>query len=430
MRHAATTALIPLLSLFAGPALSQPPSAPPSSATAPAGTELPRIFAGVPFAEALKDSADGAGFLFVKGTADWCMPCKQMDRTTFVDPRVRAFFAKDNRIIEVDSDRQPEIARPLKMRMLPTTLVYKGGVEIDRAVGLINPDQFAAWIDRLKGGQTNMSIIAGRIDAAAKGGQAVAVSDRVVYTDHLLCARRYDDATAELARLWEDTASAGGQAAQLRASFVPEAMRELADAHPPAKDRLKALRDAAAGKAKAAPASAQPADDLLILNDILGDSAATLAWFDAAKASPEGLALARRLAPRLEPALVAAGRWVDLGKLPEDPSAGVRQMAGVLARLRAASRPELPQMLTMYRAEVAKLYAALLAADREADAASMLSAAIPADDTGELRLAVVSRALDAKQPRPAQRELLDAAAAKGTDVEAARKALVAALDGK
>ncbi|MUW14008.1 thioredoxin [Halorubrum sp. CBA1125] len=62
--------------------------------------------------------------------ADWCGPCQMME------PAVEAVAAAtDAAVAKVDIDANPEIARELGARSIPTLLVYADGEVVDRLVG-------------------------------------------------------------------------------------------------------------------------------------------------------------------------------------------------------------------------------------------------------------------------------------------------------
>lgn len=56
--------------------------------------------------------------LVLEFTAEWCAPCKQMERTTLVDSRVVELL-KQVVFVRIDTDQQPEIAEKLGVVGLP-----------------------------------------------------------------------------------------------------------------------------------------------------------------------------------------------------------------------------------------------------------------------------------------------------------------------
>ncbi|MFI5396355.1 MAG: cytochrome c biogenesis protein CcdA [Candidatus Binatia bacterium] len=79
--------------------------------------------------------------------ADWCVPCREMEHTTFRDPHVRqqaerfAMFKAD---ITRDSEDADEIVGRYRIRGVPTVLVFdSSGLEVQRLIGYIGPEEMA-----------------------------------------------------------------------------------------------------------------------------------------------------------------------------------------------------------------------------------------------------------------------------------------------
>ena len=78
--------------------------------------------------------------------ADWCLPCKEMDRTTFVDPRITE-EARDFVMLQADATRStPEVEAQVKELAIvgvPTTLfIDRRGNERKRLIGYVSPKRF------------------------------------------------------------------------------------------------------------------------------------------------------------------------------------------------------------------------------------------------------------------------------------------------
>lgn len=59
--------------------------------------------------------------------ADWCGPCRQLA------PMLEDISAE---VVKVDVDANPELAREHGIMSLPTLVLFRGGKEIDRIVGM------------------------------------------------------------------------------------------------------------------------------------------------------------------------------------------------------------------------------------------------------------------------------------------------------
>jgi thioredoxin 2 len=77
--------------------------------------------------------------------ADWCGPCKAMAphfaaAAQALEPRAR--FAK------LDTEAAPETAQRFRIQGIPTVVLFSGGREIARHVGLMTKDAIAAFLQR------------------------------------------------------------------------------------------------------------------------------------------------------------------------------------------------------------------------------------------------------------------------------------------
>lgn len=423
MRH---ILLLPLLAGLAAPALAQSgvTAPPPAQAAQPTAKDRP-AFSNLTFDQARAANEKDGKILFVKGTADWCQPCKIMDATTFRDPRILEWLKSSGTLIDVDTDLEPKLGQALRIRVMPTLVVFKDGKEIDRAIGMLQPDTFHAWQKRLGSGQTNMSIIADRITK-----QQAAPQDRLVYLDHLMGSGQLEAAVAEATWLWENLPASNPQIAGMRQQIVVPAWAEIAK-NEALKPRVAEVRDRAEAKVKAEPRGVYTLEDWLILNEALGDDARVLAWFDEAKAKPEQLAAAEQLWYRVDPVLARAQRWTDVALLCRDPATRAQQSYQMVhvARQRG-TEADVAKAAELYTAEVAKLYVSMLAANRPSDAAKLTDVVLKVDTAGDAALALVDRALEAGQPREEQHALLKFAKDKGQHTDDLTQKLASALARK
>ncbi len=87
--------------------------------------------------------ADAEVPVLVDFYADWCGPCKMM--APFVDAVARQYVGKAL-VAKLDTDRAQRTAGGFGIRGIPTTIVFKGGKEVDRRVGAIQQRDLEAML--------------------------------------------------------------------------------------------------------------------------------------------------------------------------------------------------------------------------------------------------------------------------------------------
>jgi len=81
-------------------------------------------------------------YTLIKMAADWCMPCCQME--PIVKKALEGF---DNvSLIEVNVDKEPDMARKYKVRSIPMLVLIKGDNIIGTMVGAKSVNEIKAFL--------------------------------------------------------------------------------------------------------------------------------------------------------------------------------------------------------------------------------------------------------------------------------------------
>ena len=86
----------------------------------------------------------GSGVALVDLYADWCGPCKMMAPT--IDKIAEAFEGRA-KVGKLNVDDHPESAGALGVSSIPTVVVFKGGSEVARFVGVQSESALAKAIE-------------------------------------------------------------------------------------------------------------------------------------------------------------------------------------------------------------------------------------------------------------------------------------------
>ena len=75
--------------------------------------------------------------------AGWCGPCRTMapalvEASARLEPKVR--------IIKLNSEAEPDIARRIGIRAVPTMILFRGGRELGRVSGAMGARQIVDWV--------------------------------------------------------------------------------------------------------------------------------------------------------------------------------------------------------------------------------------------------------------------------------------------
>ncbi len=156
--------------------------------------------------------------------APWCEPCKQL--TPMLEEGVRAAGGK-LRLVKINVDENQGLAQQLQVKSVPAVYLFKNGQPADGFVGMQQPSQIRAFVDKAAGGAGQAqeeALLAAAKAAEAEGDTGTAVA---AYQEVLRADDGNPNAIAGLAKL----ALASGDADTARAMLeqVPEEHAEHAE---------------------------------------------------------------------------------------------------------------------------------------------------------------------------------------------------------
>lgn len=385
----------------------------------------PTFFDSRTFAEA-SEAAKGLSTLhLVHVTSAACEECQRLERDVWTDPGVGIWLKESAIATSVDLDDRPDLATALKVSGGPAVILFRDGVELGRTAELARGIDLIVWATRVDQGDRQIHSLRASLEKAPNEFTRRLTRQSLVRA--LVSVERYDEATEEWLWLWDHPTEMDLRRGMLVASVEAQTLTQLAEAHPPARKAMEELRARIEAAIDSNQATALDEMKFVVLNEVLDDETKTIAWLDRMKADPAWASRLSRLEDCLKTTLIRHDRWADYGLLLRDP---LRRIGVGWTPPRPPDADPKTQVVADLSREVqrdsaADIYAALLAAKREDEAAKVAAKARELDPTTAMVVTLVRRALLAEQPRPAQREFLSGHT--GSEVDDLRERLERAL---
>ena len=83
------------------------------------------------------------GPVLVKFGAEWCGPCRQMHHSL---AEIKSRRLSGLKIVEVDIDKKPELARHYSISSIPRTMLFVNGKYTSAQQGSMSADEIEAWV--------------------------------------------------------------------------------------------------------------------------------------------------------------------------------------------------------------------------------------------------------------------------------------------
>lgn len=104
------------------------------------------LFENVAWSEARMQTS---GYIFVDAYAEWCIPCKKMEKEVFALDSVGAFMnAKAHAYkFDIDTEKGKEFSREYAVEVLPTYFIFdSAGTLLNKQFGYKSTDVFLEWV--------------------------------------------------------------------------------------------------------------------------------------------------------------------------------------------------------------------------------------------------------------------------------------------
>lgn len=376
-----------------------------SIVAAPPAFCAPDVFSNRTYEKGLAEAQKSKKLLVVDFMAEWCGPCKQMDKVTWPEGSVSSFLQKNAVCVQVDVDKRKDIAKKYDVSGMPTIMMFRAPdyeKPFDRVIGYLTPPELLAWLKAVNQGKKHADVLRDTAKAAIGKGGAPEVKARFQLAQQFAADRNFDATADELAWIWKNLPKEAPQLMAVRGTGIARMMEEIVKMHPAAKAKFKPLRDSIEADAMKGK-SPSIIDDWITLNEVLGEKDKTLKWFDKIKTDKSQQANISKAGFKLVDVLISSNRWKDVSYVYPDPKATLKRSVQLRKEL-PAHEAEFGQKI--FRLESAICYATLLANKKDAEASEFAHLVLKEDQSTAVRAALVRMALSAGEARQEQLEWL------------------------
>lgn len=388
--------------------------------------DLPPAFSDVTLDAAKKQVEGSEKVVVIKFTADWCPPCKAMDKTTWRDESVVKWVKEHGVALQVDVDKDQKTAMAYNIEAMPTMVMLRGGKEIARTVGYLKPEQMLSWMEAAATGKAPAPSQMAKPTAPERS----AVEVLIAQLDENIQDKKYEDAVVTIQELWSDS---NARDSMRQIGLAPELRGQLAAAMkgtPRAKGAIGAIRDSIEKQTgERSLEMIGQINDWLAFNGILGDDARSLAWFDRSKPESGGRANIEAAFSEVAPVLLRNGRGAEIAEVFPDASERLQKryeaIASSVKSMGAADPKQAERVWMGFEALGGQVFAGFVAAKNVKEANMIAEQMLQARDTATMRVALVRESVNAGVVGPGVKLWIDEAANSGEDVSELRARLVA-----
>ena len=238
-------------------------------------------FRDLSFDQAKRTAADGGKrFVLVDFYTTWCGPCKKLDETTWKDPGVKDWLAKEAICLKIDAEKEMALADKYRINVYPTVLLAPPRRHRDRPPGRIpRREDVPGRRTRVPGGQRQP--VPGPQEARRGQREQPHAADELRRELRRKAGPRTPSPSTCGASTTASSTARASRACGSRSCWVR--IVQLGRTHPAALDELRKRRDAARKSLEDGKADFRTAMDFTALNQNLGEPEQTLALYDRIK---------------------------------------------------------------------------------------------------------------------------------------------------
>ena len=240
-------------------------------------------FHDLTFEQAAERAAAENKVVFVDFFTTWCLPCKEMDATTFQDPEVAEWLAEHTVALKVDAEANETneaLAKRFAVRSFPNyVFIAPDGKLMDRITGKRPPEQFIDAGESVLRGENALD----RARGALADGNPDDPMLRSRLADAYVEMGQDEDALREYLWCFDEGEKHRASYHGVRLSFLLSSIERLGGHYPPAREALVERRQAAEQRIVDGSAEYEDIAVFSSINRVFGDQEATLVLYDRVK---------------------------------------------------------------------------------------------------------------------------------------------------
>jgi thiol-disulfide isomerase/thioredoxin len=287
----------------------------------PALAQYPTLFRDMGFQEAQELAHKENKLMLLDAMTSWCGPCKVMDATTWVDPKVEAWVSQHTIAIQLDMDLHEALKKSLAVKAFPTMILFNAdGKEFDRIVGLRTAEPMLEWLGGALGGHREIDRVRAELTALVESGEP-RTRERMSLAARAAELGANHEVAAQILWLWARDAADENETkllTQWRSGSGRNLTGEFLERFAQWRKPIVAERDRRA-TALASAESTQRRSEWITLNGILGYQDKTVAWAAGLSTRPASREILKAHERQLFDLLIDNGLWAAAGHCLVDP---------------------------------------------------------------------------------------------------------------